>query len=128
MNAKQVIVIRKDLGMRKGKMASQGAHASMKVILDAFGKWHEDRLEISGMSNAVQDWLKHKFTKVVVSVKSLEELEVIYQKAIEAKLPCAMIIDSGTTEFNGVETKTCLAIGPADAMEVDKITGDLPLL
>ena len=33
--AKQVIVMRKDLGMRKGKMIAQGAHASMKVLLQA---------------------------------------------------------------------------------------------
>ena len=36
MQTKQVIVIRKDLNMRKGKMIAQGAHASMKVILDEF--------------------------------------------------------------------------------------------
>ena len=29
VNCKQVIVLRKDLGMRKGKMVSQGAHASL---------------------------------------------------------------------------------------------------
>ena len=31
---KQVIVMRTDLNMRKGKMIAQGAHASMKVLLD----------------------------------------------------------------------------------------------
>lgn len=34
MVSKQVIVMRKDLNMRKGKMIAQGAHASMKVLLD----------------------------------------------------------------------------------------------
>ena len=33
--AKQVIVMRKDLNMRKSKMIAQGAHGSMKVLLDA---------------------------------------------------------------------------------------------
>lgn len=32
---KQVIVMRTDLKMRKGKMIAQGAHASMKVFFDA---------------------------------------------------------------------------------------------
>ena len=36
MNVKQVIVLRKDLNMRKGKMVAQGAHASMKVFFDRF--------------------------------------------------------------------------------------------
>lgn len=34
METKQVIVMRKDLNMRKGKMIAQGSHASMAVILD----------------------------------------------------------------------------------------------
>lgn len=32
---KQVIVVRKDLNMRKGKMCAQASHASLKVILDS---------------------------------------------------------------------------------------------
>lgn len=31
---KQVIVVRKDLNMRKGKLAAQVAHASMKIFFD----------------------------------------------------------------------------------------------
>ena len=34
MEHKQMIVLRKDLNMRKGKMIAQGAHASLKVLLD----------------------------------------------------------------------------------------------
>ena len=34
MTIKQVIIVRKDLNMRKGKIAAQVAHAAMKVILD----------------------------------------------------------------------------------------------
>jgi len=37
MEVKQVIVLRKDLQMRKGKMIAQGAHASMKVFFDLAG-------------------------------------------------------------------------------------------
>ena len=33
-NVKQVIVIRKDLNMRKGKIGSQTAHASLASVLD----------------------------------------------------------------------------------------------
>ena len=34
MEHKQVIVLRKDLNMRKGKMVAQGARASMRAILN----------------------------------------------------------------------------------------------
>lgn len=33
-NVKQVLVMRKDLNCRKGKIASQCAHASLKVFFD----------------------------------------------------------------------------------------------
>ena len=43
-------------------------------------------------------------------------------------MPCALITDAGKTEFHGVATKTCCAVGPAWAEDVDAITGALPLL
>ena len=33
---KQVIVMRKDLNMRKGKMIAQGSHASVDALLSLF--------------------------------------------------------------------------------------------
>ena len=48
--------------------------------------------------------------------------------AQESKLPCSLITDAGLTEFNGVPTNTCIAIGPWDPAEIDKITGHLKLL
>ena len=126
--AKQVIVMRKDLGMRKGKMIAQGAHASLKVLLDA------GRLDATGaaftmsLDPATAAWLSGRFTKVCVSVDSEAALEAIVERARAADIPCALIVDAGHTEFHGVPTRTCCAIGPAWADAVDAITGDLPLL
>jgi peptidyl-tRNA hydrolase, PTH2 family len=39
-----------------------------------------------------------------------------------------LITDAGHTEFKGVPTKTCLAIGPNDVDEIDVVTGHLKLL
>jgi peptidyl-tRNA hydrolase len=52
----------------------------------------------------------------------------IYDKAKELNIPCALIQDAGLTEFNGVPTYTCCAIGPDDQVNIDKVTGELPLL
>lgn len=136
MNTKQVIVMRKDLGMRKGKMIAQGAHASMKVFLDYMDRvviedTPEDivvkRLKYLADSPELH-WLEGVFTKICVSVKSEEELLEVYEKARAAKIPCALIEDLGHTEFYGVPTKTCCAIGPWHAEEIDQITGHLDLL
>ncbi|QJX80020.1 aminoacyl-tRNA hydrolase [Priestia megaterium] len=53
---------------------------------------------------------------------------VVQYKAKEKGLPAVLIEDSGLTVFNGVKTKTCLAIGPYNSEEIDEITGHLPLM
>ena len=123
---KQVIVMRKDLGMRKGKMIAQGAHASMKVLLDAATRT-DDALTLS-LTAPLAAWLSGRFTKVCVSVDSAAALEEVVARARAANVPCALIVDAGQTEFHGVPTPTCCAVGPAWSDEVDAITGTLPLL
>lgn len=134
--SKQVLIIRRDLGMRRGKQIAQGAHASMKVLLDMMPREEDE----SGMAvteeryikydkgSAVDDWINGIFTKITVSVDSEEALHSVYQQALRAKLPAAIIQDVGKTEFGGVPTFTAVAIGPAWADEIDPITGKLPLL
>ena len=128
---KQVIVFRKDLNVRKGKLASQCAHASLKVFFD-WGEWNDpedrDYYRIDGMTIPMKDWIDGLFTKVVVSCDSEEELELLYQQAKDKGLPCSMIVDAGLTEFHGVPTKTCIAIGPAYPTDIDEITKHLKLL
>ena len=122
--------MRKDLNMRKGKAIAQGAHASMKAVLDSMKFKPKDNsmvLEL-GENTAMEDWIEGRFTKICVGVDSEKELLEIFNQAKAAKLTSALIIDAGVTEFNGVPTKTCCAIGPAWSDEIDKITGHLKLL
>ena len=125
--AKQVIVMRKDLGMRKGKMIAQGAHASLKVLTDR-KLASDDETYTIGLTPAMAAWLTGRFTKVCVSVESEEALDAVVAKALAMNVPVALIVDAGKTEFHGVPTKTCCAVGPAWTDEVDAITGELPLL
>ena len=126
--AKQVIVMRKDLNMRKGKMIAQGAHASLRVILQA-GSADESKTTYSiTMTEPMAAWMTGRFMKIAVSVNSEAELDAIVEKARAAGVPVAMITDAGMTEFHDVPTKTCCAVGPAWAEDVDAITGSLPLL
>ena len=135
MELKQVIVMRKDLNMRKGKLAAQVAHSSNKVFLDLCHKdkslFDENQFTYTFNYNKGSNWdkwLNGLFTKIVVSCDSEKELEDLYQKAKDANLPCSLIVDAGLTEFRGIPTKTCIAIGPADPEEINKITSHLKLL
>lgn len=129
---KQIIVMRKDLNMRKGKMIAQGAHASLgvfsqflKVETDAWGYIvaHFPTVE----DGPIMQWFNGSFKKVCVSVNSEQELMDIYN-AVPLPIPKILITDNGATEFNGIPTKTCCAIGPWWSDQIDQITGKLPLL
>lgn len=113
---KQMIVMRKDLNMRKGKMIAQGAHACMKATL-----MHLDHPN-------VKEWLNGKFTKIAVSVDSEAELLLILQKARDAGLIAELVTDAGLTEFSGQPTNTCIAVGPATHEDLLPVTGHLKLL
>lgn len=114
---KQVIVIRKDLGMRKGKMIAQGAHA----CLQAYFKAEEADPEV------VIEWFETGATKICCGVGSELELLDVYHMAKSAGLPCTIIRDAGRTEFKE-PTLTAVAIGPWHSQAIDDITGRLVLL
>lgn len=128
--SKQIIVIRKDLNMRKGKMVAQGAHASMKAILDLMIDLpgEGETTLIYGEDEALQNWIEGIFTKICVSVDSESELLGIYEVARASGLICSLIQDIGLTEFDGVPTYTACAVGPAWEEECNAITGHLKLL
>lgn len=112
--------------MRKGKMVAQGAHASMRAILQ-LGQ-QEGSNYVIPLDDRVEPWLAGRFKKICVSVNSEAELLALYEKAQAAGLIAALIRDAGLTEFGGVPTYTALAVGPDRADRVDEITGGLPLL
>lgn len=127
-NIKQVIVVRKDLKMRKGKMIAQGAHASMKVFFERIEYCDHGEMLIKDITLDMEEWINGQFAKICVSVDSEEELLDIFKKADEANLPCSLIQDAGYTEFDGVPTYTAVAVGPAKNDDINKITGELKLL
>lgn len=126
MGHKQVIVLRKDLNMRKGKMVAQGAHASMGAIL-SLAKRDGNTLTLE-MDERVHAWLTGPFKKICVGVSSEQELLELYERAKADGLVCSLIRDSGLTEFGGVPTYTAVGIGPDFDEVIDKYTGHLPLL
>ena len=130
---KQVIVIRRDLKMRRGKEVAQGSHASMQFLLDAIEVSNKKRFlwffrVPVKFTKVEKEWFKGFFTKVCVRVDSEEELLSIHEKAKESGLKSYLITDAGKTEFHGKPTPTCLAIGPDEAEKLNKVTGHLELM
>jgi PTH2 family peptidyl-tRNA hydrolase len=123
MKVKQVIVIRRDLKMRRGKEIAQGSHASISFLTK-----NMQGMNVYGELTEVEKyWINDRFTKVCVKVNSEEELLQVHEKALAAGLTSHLITDDGTTEFGGQPTATCLAIGPDLSEKIDCITGNLVL-
>ena len=111
---KQVILVRQDLKMEKGKMSSQVSHASVEAVLQS-------------SSEKVKEWRHEGMKKIIVKVKDEAELLHYHTLGKKEKLVSVLITDAGHTVFKE-PTVTCLAIGPDDDAKIDRITKQLKLL
>lgn len=126
LNIKQVIILRTDLNMRKGKMVAQGSHASNKYLFD-----HSNIKLLDGEEHLVfkldlfwKSWIFGNFKKIVQGVNSEEHLLEIYNYlSNNTDIPVSLVTDNGLTEFNGIPTNTAIGIGPFPAKEIDRFTG-----
>lgn len=137
MDTKQVIIMRKFPNLRTGKYCAQAAHASMSFLTKYGNVYHPNHCHeeaefaidlVGDFWEEVEHWLNDSFKKIVCYVNTEEELDELYQKALDNGLIAHMITDNGTTEFNGVPTKTAIAIGPHWDSKFEGITDHLPLL
>lgn len=134
---KMVIVMRTDLNMRKGKMAAQAGHAASMFLVSlthliptvtegkntfALGNRGIDLTEEQG------EWLRGSYAKICVGINSEEELLALHEKAKEQGLTSYRVLDNGHTEFGGVQTHTCIAIGPHYPERFQGLTDHLKLL
>lgn len=137
-NAKQVIVMRRDLKMRKGKIAAQSGHACVEAVLMALAK--ENRLNDVKVSDGwisignetreatpLSEWFSNGVAKICVYVDSEEALLDLDRQGKELGFITALVQDAGHTEFHGEPTYTCLAFEPLYPEQIDQLTGDLPL-
>lgn len=138
--AKQMIVMRRDLNMRKGKVAAQAGHACVEAVLMALIREKRlDQLRISedgtwvylddagSDATPLADWFDAGVAKVCVYVDGEDALLDLYRKGREAGFAVALVRDAGLTEFGGEPTYTCLAFEPLPAATIDPLTGRLPL-
>jgi PTH2 family peptidyl-tRNA hydrolase len=115
MPAKLALVVRTDLGMGRGKIAAQVAHAAVAAVL------RDHR------TGDLARWLDEGQPKVVLKVGGEDGLRAVCAAAGKAGLPVHVIRDAGRTQIDP-GTVTCCAIGPADTGRIDLVTGGLALL
>lgn len=111
---KQVIIVRKDLKLPKGKLGAQTAHAAVEAVMKSDKK-------------VVKGWRSQGMKKVVLAVKDKDELYKIVQQGKDLGLITATITDAGRTIVEP-GTVTCAALGPYIEEEIDSVTGNLKML
>ena len=124
---KQVIVMRKDLNMSKGKMVTQGAHASIAFLTNKMkdNLSNPEALWWVNLSQAEKEWVYGTFFKVCVGVNDEKELLDIGYNAVKMGVSVKYIEETGGFDK---PTLTCLAIGPDYSSIIDPITKHLKLL
>ncbi len=114
MELKQVIVVRNDLKLPKGKLAAQAAHAAVQAVLNS-------------SKAKVDEWRDQGQKKIVLKVDDEKELIKYLQLAKDHGLKAALITDAGKTVI-APGTKTCIAIGPDEEEKIDEVTGSLKMV
>lgn len=114
---KQVVAVRTDLGMGKGKIAAQVGHACV------LGAEHARKSRPEWFS----EWWAAGQEKVVVRVPGIRELQDVKRHAIDLGLPWSEVTDAGHTQI-APGTTTCVSVGPAPEELADRVTGGLKLL
>ena len=117
MQVKQVIVVRKDLRMGIGKIASQVGHAAVLGV-ERCRRYNKLWL---------RNWFNEGQPKIVVKVNSFEELLKVQTDAEKLMMPLVIVQDRGLTQIP-TGTVTCIGIGPAPSDIIDKVTSKLKLL
>ena len=108
------MIVRTDIKMGKGKIAAQCCHAAIGAYKQA------DKQKI-------RKWENEAYAKVVLKVKTLEELTELKKLADKKGIANYLVVDAGRTQIP-TSSVTVLALGPDEDEILDEVTGDLKLL
>lgn len=116
---KMVLVVRTDVNMSVGKIASQCAHAALEGYLKSSKGF------VKGIG--ARTWLVLGQPKIVLRIENEKELLCLADQAKKIGLNTCLIRDAGKTQVKP-GTITVLGIGPGSSEKVDSVTSHLRLL
>jgi len=114
MKYKQVILVREDLKLPRGKMSAQVSHASVDCVLKSDKK-------------IIEKWKQQGGKKVVLKIADERELFKYMSMLENEGIKVSLIKDAGHTVVEP-GTITCLGVGPDSEEKIDKITGNLKMV
>ncbi|KAF3446400.1 hypothetical protein FNV43_RR11579 [Rhamnella rubrinervis] len=114
---KMVLVVRQDLKMKSGKIASQCAHAATGMYVEL----------MQSHRSLLRQWEQNGQPKIVVTCKNQQEMNRLKEAADNIGLPTFVVADAGRTQVLA-GANTVLAIGPGPKVIIDSVTGKQCLL
>ncbi|KAJ3108667.1 Dual specificity protein phosphatase cdc14a [Phlyctochytrium planicorne] len=111
---KVLVAVRKDLAMKKGKMAAQASHGVVGVTMLAFEN-DEESLAL---------WQSEGSKIDIRGIDSEKELISLHHAALNSNIITQIIEDEGRTQI-AAGSLTVVGIGPGPSDEIDKIAGKL---
>lgn len=143
MGYKQIIIVRKDLGMSSGKMSAQVSHASMAFLTTSIraNAYLRGWTDVRNVKNTAEyeatlrfdtglyeEWIDGSFTKVVLEARNKNQLLKAKFMAEELGMKEGedffLIKDNCLTELEPEEdgkTLTCIGFKPMDSEVIDTI-------
>ena len=126
-DVKQVIVVRKDLHLRRSELAAYVATASMGFLIDNNESDRGDEISVK-LSSEEAKWINGTYKKIVVGVDSEAELKDVMFRAELSGMGVYPVFDKRHVNNEGDVTAACIAIGPDESELVDQVTGHLKLI
>uniref|UniRef100_A0ACD5TET6 Uncharacterized protein n=1 Tax=Avena sativa TaxID=4498 RepID=A0ACD5TET6_AVESA len=114
---KMVLVVRQDLKMGAGKIASQCAHAATGLYAEL----------LASNRGLLRQWEQFGQAKIVLACKNQQDMNRIKETAEHRGIPTFVVADAGRTQVLA-GSKTVLAVGPGRKADIDTVTGKLRLL
>jgi len=120
----QYLIARQDLNMSPGKMAAQCSHAATGMALAFYSNFRTiaNVTQLENFRAALNCWQSRSFGKVVLRVKTRDQLIKICKDLDESKIPYCPIFDACRTELEPEEANgtvfTCIGITPMFRDEV----------
>lgn len=119
------LLVRDDLDMPAGKLATQSGHAYMNLAIQMIQR--SSNSMYPDFKDRISSYLNSGQAKITVRVKNLDALERALEECKAADIPCNSVRDEGRTIFTE-PTITVMAVGPCYRDELPKFVQRLQLL
>lgn len=123
---KQIILLRRDLKLRRAEAAALASKASMAFIIEYDVSDRSDSVQIK-LTGIEAEWILNSATRIILGVQTEDALKKILLKAELQGIPTYEINGPSSGKFDEGIQLIAASLGPDESEKLDIITGNLKL-